>query len=381
MQEVIVTGKTVEEATEAGCAELGLSREQVSVEILEMPVKKIFKTLPAKVKVTSILADEPVSAVAAAPAPAPAASKPVPEVKPTRAEISSNKPTENKKPSLLQDQPEEEISVDSSPAVQRGAEYLESIFRAAGAGEMKITAARQGDATLLRVDGESIQSVIDTKGDVIQALSYLTDRAVNKGVDKKDGEYLRVRLDVAGYRNRREDELLVIAQKCAKEVLASHRSKTLPPMNPYERLIVHTAISEIDGLVSESIGSDTERRVVIKSTASNATDGEDWNPKKKDNYRSGAGGGNRGGRGGRDNRSGGGSRDNRSGGRGDNRGGRGDRPQNRRNYEGGGRPQSSTPEREYANRSADPDAKPVVPERREAVRDGDDLPLYGKIEL
>ncbi|MDL2328094.1 RNA-binding protein, partial [Ruminococcaceae bacterium OttesenSCG-928-A11] len=232
---------------------------------------------------------------------------------------------------------------------------------------------RQGDATLFRIEGEKVASKIEIRGEVIQALSYLVDRAVNSGVDKKEADYLRVRLDVAGYRNRREGELIALANRTGQEVARTARSRTLAPMNPYERLIVHTTISKIEGITSESIGVDTERRVVIKSLAANATDGGDWRPPRKGgggNRRDGRGG--RGGDRGRNDRSG--NRDGRRNDRGgrDNRGGGGGRRFDR---------PSSTPEREYAGKTRDPGAAPVVPDRREAVRDGDDLPLYGKIEL
>lgn len=381
MKEIIMTGKTVEEATEAGCAELGLSREQVTVEIIDMPVKKLFKSVPAKVKVTSVLA-EPEADARFEPAPAkPAVEKPEKPVKKEAvaemAKSAVRQPAPKAaKAKALPDQPEVEIDIEANEPVKRAVEYLSTIFTAAGAGELALTAASQGDAVLIRVNGAGIQNVIETKGEVVQALSYLTDRAINKGVDKKDENYIRVRLDVAGYRNRREDELLALAQKTAKEVLTTKRSRTLAPMNPYERLIVHTAISEIDGLSSESIGADTERRVVVKSTAPDATQGDDWRPQRKES------GGRRNtnsrdrdnshshGRGGRD-------RDNRPRNNDGNRGNRGG-GQGRPSYGG---QKTSTPEREYANRAADPGAEPVVPERREAVKDGDGLPLYGKIEL
>ena len=380
MKEIIMTGKSVEEATEAGCAELGLSREQVTVEIIDMPVKKFFKSTLAKVKVTSVLA-EPAADPRLEPAPAkPQVQQAEKPAKKEAAEAPAKQPQQPAAPKAakaktLSEQPEVEIDIETNEPVKRAAAYLSSIFAAAGAGELALTAASQGDAVLIRVNGAGIQNVIDTKGEVVQALSYLTDRAINKGVDKKDENYIRVRLDVAGYRNRREDELLALAQKTAKEVLATKRSRTLAPMNPYERLIVHTAISEIDGLTSESIGADTERRVVVKSTAPDATQGDDWRPQRKESSgRRNAGPNSRDrdnnrGRGGRE-------RDNRPRGGGDGRG----------NRSGGqGRPyggqKTATPEREYANRAADPGAEPVVPERREAVKDGDGLPLYGKIEL
>ena len=69
MREVIVTGKTVEEATEKACLELGLPREEVSIEILEMPTRKLFKSTPAKVKATADEAEAP--AVEEKPAPQP----------------------------------------------------------------------------------------------------------------------------------------------------------------------------------------------------------------------------------------------------------------------------------------------------------------------
>ncbi len=128
-------------------------------------------------------------------------------------------------------------------------------------------------------------------------------------------------------------------------------------MNPYERLIIHTTISEMDDVISESIGSDTERRVVIKSTAPDAVDGSDWRQPKS---------------GGRPQQ----NRGNSGNRRGSNRNKHASDHRNNSN-----RPKSNTPEREYADKPRDIGAAPVVPERREAVKDGEDLPLYGKIEL
>lgn len=370
MREVIVTGKTVEEATEAGCAQLGLSRDEVSVEILEMPVKKLFKTSPAKVRITSDDGKEEAAPAPAQPqmaAPAPVVVKPdiivqkTEEKRPQKAEKKTSDPQE----------PEVPIDLSQDSPAKTAAEYLTSIFTAMGASDVNVFAFQQGDATMLRVEGESIQGLIDTRGETLQALSYLTDRAVNKGVDKKSNDYMRVRLDVAGYRGRREGELVSLAERTAEEVNRTKRSRTLAPMNPYERLIVHTTISEIEGVRSESIGADTERRVVVKSTAPDATDGEDWRPPRK---QGGSGGGGR-----------------RPQGQGGGRPGSGGGPRGRKPGSGGGRGRgdnagkwqkpNNTPEREYADKKPEPGSEPIVPQRRDAIRDGDDLPLYGKIEL
>jgi spoIIIJ-associated protein len=362
MREVIATGKTEEEATEKACVELGMSRDEVSVEILEMPVNKLFKKIPAKVRVS-------VDGAEAAPAPPsvkPAGGAPLPKATAPAAMKAAGEKTAP----ILPEEPEVALVLEEHPQARLAAGYLQSIFDAMGAGPVQMTAYAQGDATLFRIEGEAIASKIEIRGEVIQALSYLVDRAVNAGVDKKDAGYLRVRLDVAGYRNRREGELIALANRTGKEVARTARSRTLAPMNPYERLIVHTAISKIDGVISESVGADTERRVVIKSLAPNATDGGDWKPPRAGGRprpggarRSGAGGGWR--RGGSD-------RYDRS-----SSGHSGDRERGGGRYE----KRTGTPEREYAEHPRDPEAAPVVPNQREAIRDGEDLPLYGKIEL
>ena len=364
MREIITTAKTVEEATENGCRELGLCRDEVSVEILEMPVRKFFKSVPAKVKITEIsnasLIDEetPKSAPAA---PAKKSESSHAGEKPAEKATKAAAPSAKDNGKLLPQEPEEEINLEQNPRVKSAVDYLMSIITAIGAGDdVQITAVKQGDATLLRVMGQSVAQKMEIRGETIQALSYLIDRAVNTGVDKKENDYVRIRLDIAGYRNRRESELMALAQRTGEEVAKTHRSRTLAPMNPYERLIVHTAISKIEGITSESIGSDVERRVVVKSNAPDATEGEDWQPPRK----------------------GGGREKGRSGGNRDRDRGRGNRSGGRR--EGGERKSfqsSNTPQREYADKPRDLSSGPIVPEKRDAIRDGEDLPLYGKIEL
>lgn len=349
MREVIVTGKTVEDATEKGCQELSLTRDEVSVEILEMPIQKFFRRIPAKVKVTAIEQEPVQKPVKKQEKPEQVKTAPKKEVKTQPAP----KPVAPKKATVLEQEPESPIDIDSHIAVKRAVEYLAGIFDTMGAaGTYQINAVQQGDATLLRIEGEEFENWIEVNGDVVQSLSYLTDRAANKGIDKKDPEYIRVRLDIAGYRNRRETELTELANRTGEQVARTKRSRTLAPMNSYERLIIHTAISNMEGLVSESIGADVERRVVIKSTAPDATDGDDW------------------------------SRPNKNGRRGNSRGGNNNRRRPNSNKDRrDSAPRSNTPQREYANKPHNPDAAPIVPERREAIRDGEDLPLYGKIDI
>lgn len=358
MREVIATGKTVEEAIENGCLELGLSRDEVSVEIIEMQVKKLFKTIPAKVKIT---ADDGLPEVQEVPVKEVAAqAKPVAAAPVAKKQENAEPARAKEEKGLLPSEPEKPVNLENSPGAKAAADYLMSILNALGVGEVKLEVVTQGDATLLRVESDKISEKMEIRGETIQALSYLIDKTVNAGIDKRSPDYLRIRLDISGYRNRRETELIALAKRSGEEVAKTGRSRTLAPMNPYERLIVHTAVSKISGIMSESIGADVERRVVIKSLAPNATDGGDWRPPSR-------GGKGRGDRSRNDSR---GKRDRNDGGRHGGKGG---------DY--GGPPQTSTPQREYADKPIDPNAAPIVPVPRDAIKDGEDLPLYGKIDF
>ncbi len=358
MREIIATGKTVEAATEAACIELGKSRDEVSVEILEMPVKKLFRKTPAKVKVQLLEEVKP----KAEPKPEPK-EKETKKAEPIDGKKITQKPQENKtetaekkdkdekKESVLEKEPEIKINIQENHAVKNAVNYLQTIFKAVGAENIEVTAFRQGEATLLRIEGEELGNLLEIRGETIQALSYLVDRSVNRGVDKRDDQYLKIRLDIEGYRNRREQELIALAQRTATEVEKTKRSRTLAPMNPYERLIVHTTISEIEGVVSESIGSDLDRRVVIRSTDGKAPD--------RDNGR---------------------GRRNTKRSKPNNRNRNGQNKSNKKPYDNE-QNNKTAPPREYADKKTDEQVAPIVPKRREAVSDGDDVPLYGKIEL
>ena len=98
-------------------------------------------------------------------------------------------------------------------------------------------------------------------GAVLDAIQYLASMTANRG----DKEYYRISLDSCGYREKRKAILEELAKKIAKSVLRSGRTSTLEPMNPYERRIIHAAVSEIEGVTSKSIGEEPYRRVVISS--------------------------------------------------------------------------------------------------------------------
>ena len=255
MREVIVTGKTVEEATEKACLELGLPREEVSIEILEMPTRKLFKTTPAKVKAT---ADE--------------AEAPAVEEKPAAPKAEEKKAEEPKaEPAAAMEEPaapareaaeEKPVSEAQEAKLAAAVEYLKTVFAAMGAGEVTVTTQKQGEACIIRVEGDDVGMLIGHRGETMESLSYLASLVANR----LPGEYIKLGLDVAGYRGKREKDLEALARRMGAKVARTGRSWAMDPMNPYERRIIHSTISGMEGVRSESKGEGADRRVVIYPT-------------------------------------------------------------------------------------------------------------------
>ena len=373
------TGKTVDEARANACAKLGVQADDINVsyEVLEMPQKTGFlglKLTPAKVRVTVEEADP----VPAAPvveekaAPAPVAEEPKAEEK-TPVEEAPAAPAAEEAPAV---QPVEEaaeaapaegeevevpIHIEENNKVKAAVDYLREVIARMGVENVTFSAVQKGEATIIRLDGEKLGALIGRRGETMESLSYLASLVANR----LEGDYIKLGLDVAGYRDKRESDLTALAQRIGAKVRKTGRSFAMEPMNPYERRIIHSAIGKMEGVRSESKGEGRDRRVVIYSTAPDA--------QTENTY------GERRGRGGRPNgrRPGG----NRGGYRGGDRNERGGRSGGYRGGRSGSRgPRgSSVPERTYAPRDAE-SAAPVAPKRTERVDDFADL-SFGKIEL
>ena len=376
------TGKTVDEARTNACALLGVEKDDINVsyEVLEMPQKTGFlglKLTPAKVRVSVELPDEPVAAPAAPveePTPvveekaAPVAAEPVVEETAPEAPAAVEEPaapTEEAAPAEEQVAPAAEgeevevpINIEENAKVKAAVDYLKDVIEKMGVQDVKFSAVQKGEATIIRLDGEKMGALIGRRGETMESLSYLASLVANR----LEGDYIKLGLDVAGYRDKRESDLTALAQRIGAKVRRTGRSFAMEPMNPYERRIIHSAIGKMEGVRSESKGEGRDRRVVIYSTDPNAV-AESANARP------------RGPRGGHD-RNGNG----RSGGY--HRGGerRGDRNgRGPRNGGGRGGYRSNVPERTYTPRDAE-NAAPVAPKRTERVDDFADL-SFGKIEL
>ena len=382
------TGKTVDEARAKACALLGVQAEDlnVSYEVLEMPQKTGFlglKTTPAKVCVS---VEEPDAPAAPAAAPAPAAeAAPVQETAPEVPAVPVEEPAapveapaaeveqpaaEQAAPAAAADADEETevpIVIEENAKVKAAVEYLQEVIAKMGVENVTFSAVQKGEATIIRLDGEKLGALIGRRGETMESLSYLASLVANR----LEGDYIKLGLDVAGYRDKRESDLTALAQRIGAKVRKTGRSFAMEPMNPYERRIIHSAISKMEGVRSESKGEGRDRRVVIYSTAPDAQTENTYGERRP-----------RGGRPGNGRRPGG----NRNGGyRGGSRSEHGDRNGNRGGYRGsrnggnrGPRP-SGVPERTYAPRDAET-AAPVAPKRTERVDDFADF-SFGKIEL
>ena len=371
------TGKTVDEARAKACALLGVQAEDmnVSYEVLEMPQKTGFlglKLTPAKVRVSVEEPDAPKApeapAAAEAPAPveekvevpaAPAAEEAAPAEEPKAEEAA---PVAEAAPAEEAEEVEVPINIEENSKVKAAVEYLQEVITRMGVNDVTFSAVQKGEATIIRLDGEKLGALIGRRGETMESLSYLASLVANR----LEGDYIKLGLDVAGYRDKRESDLTALAQRIGAKVRKTGRSFAMEPMNPYERRIIHSAIGKMEGVRSESKGEGRDRRVVIYSTAPDAqTDNTHGERRPRGNGR--RNGGNRNG----------GYRGNRNGDRnGSNRGGyrSGPRPAGNRGGRG-----SSVPERTYAPRDAE-DAAPVAPKRTERVDDFADF-SFGKIEI
>lgn len=262
IHENIATASSIEEATEL--AKQGLNAPetaQVQIEILAMPKKKtlgLFGGSPAKVRAYYETKDE----VKAEKAPkAKNAPKAKAEKKAKAPEAKAEKAQEAKAPAAEQERTAVEIK--DSKSLQCAADYLTKVITGMGVASVSIEAFRtQDDEIILELDcGEDYGIVIGRRGETLDSIQYLTRLVANK--HKAEGEYVRISVNVGNYREKRRNTLRELAKKNSEKVLKYGRNVTFEPMNPYERRIIHTAVQEIEGVTSHSVGSDSSRRVVI----------------------------------------------------------------------------------------------------------------------
>jgi len=197
------TGKTVEDAISAGLQELGIERDKVKIEILEVPTKKglfgILGTSLARVR----------------------------------------------------------VSYEDNPG-DLACDFIKEICRCMNV-EADYQVSQRNEHWYVDITGTELGILIGRRGDTLEALQYLT----NLAVARKLAERVRIIVDVEGYRQRREETLVRLAQRLADKVKRTGTRVVLEPMNPHERRIIHTALQEDLRILTFSEGEDLNRRVVI----------------------------------------------------------------------------------------------------------------------
>lgn len=195
-------GKTVEEAIELGLKELNKTRDQVDIEVLELPNKGflgIIGSKLAKVKLTVL------------------------------------------------DRPEDDART-----------FLEDLFRAMDL-EVNMDIHQKNDTLVVNIEGPNMGVIIGRRGQTLDSLQYLLSLVVNKNSDK----YIKVFVDTENYRQKREDTLIRLANKMANKVRKIGKTIALEPMNPYERRIIHASLQSNPYIQTYSEGEEPFRKVVI----------------------------------------------------------------------------------------------------------------------
>ncbi len=261
--EKIYTAKTEELAKEQAVNEfraLGISEADITFEIIEQPVKKLFGTKGEY----KIRAAAPESAAEAADEPETAAEPAAPAAETATVEI-----TPDDMPEQTTKAPEDGVDVLESEKVKNAQKYLAKVLDALGLENYTINTVKTDETVVLDIVGDKLGVVIGRRGETLDALQYLTILASNKA----ENSYCRIAVDCNGYRAKRKETLEALAVKTAHRVLKQGRRVTLEPMNPYERRIIHSKVAEIEGVYSNSIGEEPFRKVVISSNTKPAYNG------------------------------------------------------------------------------------------------------------
>ena len=271
MSYIDVTGKTEEEAISSALAQLGMDRDDVSVEILER-AKSGFLGMgakPARVRVTYGPDEAPMEEITAPVKPAVTEKKEEPKKEqPKPQQPRKEQPKAKPQPKREEKRPEPE-SRPEEPAVELPECRDDNALRIAGfltgllehmdsPAAVKVYEEEKGRYKVI-LEGQKLGALIGRRGETLDAIQQLTNYAVNSGKDKR----IRIHVAAENYRARREASLESLAMKVAAKVKKYRRSVTLEAMNAYERHVIHAALQDVKGVTTYSVGTEPNRRVVV----------------------------------------------------------------------------------------------------------------------
>ena len=271
-----MTGKTEDEAIRRALEQLGLERDDVSVEILER-AKSGFLGIggsPATVRVSYDDGQpepkpEPVKPEPKSAAPK-AEKKPVYCAEVLQKEVRAREKQEReakrgerraepkaekapREPAVLGEEVRDEKSEQIRTFLSGLLEHMDA------KAEVKVYEAEKNRYKVI-LEGEKLGALIGRRGESLDAIQQLTNYSINRGGESKRA---RVQIDAENYREKREESLERLAQKVAGKVVKYRRNVTLEPMNAYERHVIHTALQDTQYITTFSIGTEPNRRVVV----------------------------------------------------------------------------------------------------------------------
>ncbi len=263
LRETIASAATVEEAKAKALLELGLSEDicDLEIEVLVFPEKKklgLFGGKNAEVRVS--YDDGKPEPKPAKKAEKPEAKKPA-EAKPTKKTdkpVKTDAPKKSEKP-VKADKPAK-VSKVSSAAADKIVAYVRDILSHMDVGEYTLETEEIDGSFHINLTGDGLGVVIGRRGETLDALQYLISLSGNNDSENK---FVRIVLDANNYRSKREKTLTELALKVGAQVLETRRNRSLEPMNPYERRVIHTAIQTVDGVTSWSVSDGNDRRVIV----------------------------------------------------------------------------------------------------------------------
>lgn len=187
--------------------------------------------------------------------------------KPAKEKTFREKPVKETKEKIQKEKPAREIEIISDPEEikeieERALVFLKEVFTSMDLGEVQITSKYNTKDGCLEVDfeGQDMGILIGKRGQTLDSLQYLTSLVVNKG----KSTYIRVKLDTEDYRRRRKETLENLARGIAYKVKKTRKPVVLEPMNPYERRIIHSALQGNKFVETVSEGEEPYRHVVVK---------------------------------------------------------------------------------------------------------------------
>ena len=296
-KKIIATGKTIDLAVEAALAQLGLTRDDISYEVLALPKAGFlgFGKADAKIQVTYevpdpvVVPEKPKSALGSASRSKPkATAKPAaekkpeqpkapeaPKAEPVKAEAPKTEKKPEKKAEKKVEKPEKkaekkvekkiEVPTTFAPAEPGSVEekievFIKGLLEKMGSDAVPHAWKENENTYKVVLVGDDLGYLIGRRGDTLDAIQHLANYTVGRNTEG----HIRINVDAEAYREKREDSLRRYARKKAQQVLKARRRTTLEPMNAYERHVIHAALQDMENITTHSTGTEPNRRVVIE---------------------------------------------------------------------------------------------------------------------